>query len=738
MRNCFSDEIEMELDLVENKFKSLIPGWISKSPNLYFVITNARGDVLFSNKHFKKIFLPKKDASPINLSDLIEDTDLQTLHRNLESCHNKKDDQPVETIYRFRLKDTNRYKSVKWECSILEDEQTDEQFYSHTGYDLVAVEKQSVAEKHFDKSLNNIFDDLQIGVLVQDADSSILLSNVKAEELLGLKKRELSGLKADDKNWDIVKPDKTPFPFDDLPTTIVIREKKSVRNVVMGVYNPTKDQYVWLEVDAQPQMNENGELDRIITTFVDISLRKEIEEKAEQQRLQLRTMMDNAPMVIFMKDTEGRYLFFNRSYKDFMGLKLEPGITDYDLFDKDFSDWCKAKDQKVIEEGKSISFEHRVGEQTFFETKFPIKNADGEIFAIGGFSQDITRQKKEEEQLRLLESVITHAKDAVLITKAKSGDDQSQVITYANDSFYHQTGYSKEDIIGKPPSILEGPDSDPVELEKLGKAIENEEFFETEIINYRKNGEKYWVRFSIVPVKGEEGKVTHWISVQQNVTERKQYEKELKDALREKTYLLSEVHHRVKNNLAIVSGLLELQSMDTDQEVKLPLQRSINRIHSIAMVHELMYQTEKLSSINIKTYLDKLIPAIEQTMQIVNGVVINLDLEDFQLNINQAIPLGLLMNELLTNSFKYAFLKRFDGQIDISMNVNEHSLEFLYRDNGPGFKNGTGFQSSGTLGLSLIRAQLEQLHAEYEAITKGRFELKFTFCISERGPHSNI
>lgn len=113
-------------------------------------------------------------------------------------------------------------------------------------------------------------------------------------------------------------------------------------------------------------------------------------------------------------------------------------------------------------------------------------------------------------------------------------------------------------------------------------------------------------------------------------------------------------------------------------------------------------------------------------------------MQDYMLNINQAIPLGLLMNELLTNSFKYAFLKIFDGKIDIKIAVKGDNLLVVYEDNGPGFKPGNDFYNSSSLGLSLIHAQLEQLHADFKVVTEGRFALEFTFQISGRGSHSNI
>jgi two-component sensor histidine kinase len=156
------------------------------------------------------------------------------------------------------------------------------------------------------------------------------------------------------------------------------------------------------------------------------------------------------------------------------------------------------------------------------------------------------------------------------------------------------------------------------------------------------------------------------------------------------------------------------------------------------MVHELMYQTEQLSSVNIKNYLSKLIPGIQRTLQSGEKIKINLDIAQFEVNINQAIPLGLLMNELLTNSYKYAFKGAGYGQIDITMESRDDKLTFHYKDSGPGFTDGNDFSDGSSLGLSLINAQLEQLHSDFDVKTDGCFELTFSFSISQRGPHSNI
>jgi PAS domain S-box-containing protein len=720
-------------------YERYIPAWLLHSTSFYAVLISGNDQLLFANDYFNSIFTKNIDEQKVTkFTDFIEQTDLETVTEFKQKCLNEEIKTPQSMVLGIFDSRSNRYSTVKWECSFLGELGKHKAGFLLVGHDIIAIENKEVAEAHYDETIHHIFDDIQIGVLVQKPDSSVVLSNRKAEELLGLTKDQLYGKTIYDEDWKIVTPDQEPFPVDMLPTYRAIINGESVYDVIMGVHNPKADQQVWLQVDSMPDLTEHGDVIRVVTTFIDISKRIETERKAEQQQLQLRTMMDNAPMVIFMKSVDGKYMFFNKMYKDFIDLDLKPGMTDFDIFEEDFANWCKVKDEEVCTNDKVISFEHVVGDEIFFETKFPIKNEQGDIYAIGGFSQNITKQKKEEEVLRLQESVITNAKDSIVITKPKSPNSFEQVITFVNQAFCDMTGYSREEIIGKSPDILYGKNSDKDTLENLSKAIREFRIFETEIVNYKKDGDDYWVNFNIVPVLNELGELTHWISIQQEITERKKYEHKLEEALKEKTTLLSEIHHRVKNNLAIVSGLLELQSMEVDPEHKLPLQRSINRVHSIAMVHELMYQTEKLSSVNIKEYLDQLIPAIQRTIQTVNDVKINIDLENYLLNINQAIPLGLLMNELLTNSFKYAFLNRLDGKIDIIMNLKEDALEFIYRDNGPGFPKGKDFTSSNSLGLSLIQAQLGQLHASYEVVTDDRFELAFTFNISDKGPHANI
>ena len=192
---------------------------------------------------------------------------------------------------------------------------------------------------------------------------------------------------------------------------------------------------------------------------------------------------------------------------------------------------------------------------------------------------------------------------------------------------------------------------------------------------------------------------------------------------------LAEIHHRVKNNLTIITCLLELQLGELNDDVsKVHFKQSINRINSIAKVHELIYESEDMASVDIKEYLQKIVPAIQQS---VNGfkksVNFKFDIPSHKLKVNQAIPLGLIFNELITNSFKYAFNDNSEGLIKISMSIDYKRVSFVYEDSGNGFNSESTFKNKSNLGLTLIRLQLQQLESVYSVQSNGKFRLKFSF-----------
>jgi two-component sensor histidine kinase/ligand-binding sensor domain-containing protein len=227
-----------------------------------------------------------------------------------------------------------------------------------------------------------------------------------------------------------------------------------------------------------------------------------------------------------------------------------------------------------------------------------------------------------------------------------------------------------------------------------------------------------------------EDKKTLELTVNERTAQLKKSLSEQSDLLVEKDVLMKEIHHRVKNNLQVISGLLELQSkVLNDESAKDALREGRNRVRSIALIHQNLYQFESLSTIDLRRFVTDLFRQIESVFQKQNRVTTNITVPDLLLDIDTAVPLGLIMNELLSNSFKYAFNNDNAGEIDlIIVAVKEGRYQLLYRDNGPGLPIGFDVAKSSTLGMQLIHDLSRQIggNVKYENQSGAFFTIHFT------------
>jgi two-component sensor histidine kinase len=203
----------------------------------------------------------------------------------------------------------------------------------------------------------------------------------------------------------------------------------------------------------------------------------------------------------------------------------------------------------------------------------------------------------------------------------------------------------------------------------------------------------------------------------------------LETSLNEKETLLKEIHHRVKNNLQIISGLLEKQALKaTDAVTKQLMKEGQNRVFSMALVHQNLYQSENLNEIEIKSYLEMLTKNIRQSHLLEDQTItLTMDVDDSTVNIDTAIPLGLILNELITNCYKYAFKSRQSGEIQIVFHQKDKELFLSVKDNGIGLPADLDIQKTRTLGMNLVRGLVRQLNGtlNLQSDTEGSvFEIK--------------
>tara|TARA_R110000868_G_scaffold408293_3_gene690964 strand:+ start:31956 stop:35024 length:3069 start_codon:yes stop_codon:yes gene_type:complete len=521
--------------------------------------------------------------------------------------------------------------------------------------------------------------------------------------------------------------------------------KQKIENVFISGEDNVEANFVSKDGSKVPfyftgaSINYKGE-ECLLGVGINISEQKEAEKKHQQVLLQLQTHLNNSPLGVVEYDKNLDITQWSKRCDDIFGWSEEEiiGKNAFDLiYEEDQGktkvianelsggnvDWNVSFNRNHTKSGKVIDC-------IWYNTV--IKNDDSTVNAVMSLVEDITERKRAEEKLKQSEyryrTLVKNSPYCIheinlegkLISMNQAGLDMLSI-------------ENEETVIGK--TYLESvskKDKDKVTtlLQRALNGIESEFEFESSTGSYFYS--------SFVPIVDKDKKVQRLMGITQDITERKKAEEMIENSLKEKTTLLSEIHHRVKNNLAIVSGLLQLQSYEMDDErVSFAFDQSINRIISIAMVHELMYKSTDLTSINIHTYLENLIPAITATMKDeTKNVSFEIDIEDYKMNINEAIPLGLLLNELFTNSFKYAFRGRKEGVIKVLLGAHNDYLKVTYEDDGVGFDSGIDFNKPKNLGLNLIHSQLQQLDATFSAETESKFKLEFTFPPNKTGSHA--
>lgn len=275
-----------------------------------------------------------------------------------------------------------------------------------------------------------------------------------------------------------------------------------------------------------------------------------------------------------------------------------------------------------------------------------------------------------------------------------------------NNAFCKMVEMTEDQLIGKQNAIIYEKFFSPLSFGEF----DDEMSLEVTLWNRKKK----WLEYKNSVMETSNG-AKFIMSIVSDVTTKKNNEMELLNSLREKEVLLKEIHHRVKNNLQIISSLLSLQSNYLNDESSREIFiESQNRIRSMSLIHEKLYQTKDLSKVNFNEYINELINFLAITYNIESDkLVILLNIEDYYFHVDIAIPLGLILNELITNSIKHAFNDGVKGEIEITIRQKKET-EFIlnYRDNGKGMPEGFNMNSSNTLGFSLITNLVEQLDGE--------------------------
>ncbi len=372
-----------------------------------------------------------------------------------------------------------------------------------------------------------------------------------------------------------------------------------------------------------------------------------------------------------------------------------------------------------------------------FDRGFLVKDLNGKPIRMIGAIQDITKQKEEEQRLRLLETVITQSKDAVMITDIDLSNSAIPNIIFVNNAFAEITGYTANEVFGKSLEILFGESSGPLEIEKLKKAVQDYKECFIEIISYKKNGEEFWLEFSMIPVTNKDGEHSHWISIQRNITDDKIKEKEKEQLIRELTqnnkdlkefsYITS---HNLRAPLSNLTGLIELIEDISIEDPELKeiingfsksthlLNDTINDLVKVIIIKD--NPSVQKEDVSIKDIFENVFNQLSYLIQTIEPII-KIDLDEVPvLEVNKSYLESIFLN-LLTNALKYRDTTR-QLKLNVTTKVADKKLIITFKDNGIGIdleKNKNkifglyqcfhNHPDSKGFGLYLVKSQVESM-----------------------------
>ncbi len=473
--------------------------------------------------------------------------------------------------------------------------------------------------------------------------------------------------------------------------------------------------------------------------------KNKMEKELKSSEEKFRRLAENSKDMIYkMTIPDGEFLYVNPAAEDITGYTLEEFYNSTRLLKKsihpDHRDYYKNTWEKLLEGEIVPVYEYKIitnsGEVKWLNQRNTvITDNEGNPIAIEGIVTDITERKDAEETLKINEEkyrqVFNKANDAMFLHKLDNNGPGK--FLDVNNLACEILGYTRNELLQMSPKDIDTVET-MAKTEEVTHTLMNNRKITFEAVQISKNGKRipFEIKAHIFTLRGE----NYVLSIARDIGERRKAENKIKASLEEKEILLKEIHHRVKNNLQIVSSLLNLQtSYIDDDNVALDLIKgSQNRIKSMAMIHEKLYQSKNFSHIQFDNYIEKLISDLFYSYATTKNIDPVIDVEAVELNIENAIPCGLIINELISNSLKYAFPNQRNGKIYVSLKKHDGEYDLTVGDDGIGFPDTLDYTKTDTLGLKLVTSLVDQINGKMSLDRSHgtRFNIKFKASDSRR------
>jgi PAS domain S-box-containing protein len=590
----------------------------------------------------------------------------------------------------------------------------------------LAIQKDiaEIALRESEERFRTILHSMQFGIIVIDAHThTILDANQKSLDMIGGTKETVVGSVC---HSFICPAELGRCPITDLAQIIDSSER---------ILITTRGEKIPILKSVVPTILGGKKV--LIESFIDITEQKRAEATLRESEERYRTLAEASPDQIFIVGRDDTMKYVNTAVLKMFRLPYDKvvGTPRKNLFPPDIADAQGTLLKKVFETGEHVQTEEKIhfGTQEFWidTSSVPLKDKTGNVTAVLGIARDITERKRIEEALRENElryrSLFEGAAEGILVA-----DIDTKKFLHANPAMFRMLGYSEgelttlgvEDIHPKESldyvigEFIAQARGEKIMVENIPVLRKDKSVFYADIITTRIfiDGRMCNVGFfsDITERKRAEDLLKHFNEdLEQKVKIRTE---ELNTSLQEKVILLREVHHRVKNNLQIIISLINLQMRQIDdKQLKQIMAETQNRVRAMSFVHEKLYQSESLSHIDLSDYTRFLATQLFSYYEVNSQkVALEIAIGKVMVDINTAIPVGLIINELVSNALKHAFPSDRKGTIIISSRYEDKMLTLVVSDDGIGLRPDLDWKNPESLGLRLVNSLVDQLDGTIE------------------------
>ncbi len=469
---------------------------------------------------------------------------------------------------------------------------------------------------------------------------------------------------------------------------------------------------VWIDFSLTP-VQKDGEVTGIIAEGRNITPRVKLDRKLRDINKRLRAIEEYAPVGISLAGKDGEVLTWNPKCEDIFGYEEEEASGGLPPFLSDEQEEEFVEDvTRVREEGTIESREAprttRSGERVYVRHSIaPVFDDDDRVENIVYIFDDVTARKKVREELqeqqRLFQRLVENINEVFYLVSSDAAN-----LLYLSPGVEEIWGRNAEELMKDRWKWLEGVHEEDRERVRDAARKMPEQPLDVKYRVVKPDGTIRWVHDRSYPIENENGEVTMMGGICEDITEYREVEQDLEASIREKEMLLEELHHRVKNNLQIISSLISLQMHQVPESAKGAVDDIVSQVHAIASLHETLYKSENLTETGFESYLRELTKQL-QTMYSGSNTKIEMEVSPLKahMDLERAVPCGLIVNELVSNALKHAFPEG-GGTITVSLSPeeqgNEENLyELIVEDNGVGLPDEIDADDPDHFGLQLVQ-----------------------------------